>query len=105
MIQIYKSLSESDSTLKALDSIEPGCWINIVAPSEEELILVSKKTGVPLNFLRAPLDDEETSRIEIEGDFILIIVDIPFTEMEDNSLTYDTYPLAIIHTKNELITD
>ena len=24
--------------------------------------------------------------------------------MEDNSLTYDTYPLAIIHTKNELIT-
>ena len=28
MIQIYKSLSESDSTLKALDSIEPGCWVN-----------------------------------------------------------------------------
>ncbi|MDU5651435.1 MAG: magnesium transporter CorA family protein, partial [Clostridium perfringens] len=69
-----------------------------------ELLLISKKTGVPLEFLRAPLDDEETSRIEIEGDFILIIVDIPFTEMEDNSLTYDTYPLAIIHTKNELIT-
>ena len=29
MIQIYKSLSESDSTLKALDSIEPGCCISI----------------------------------------------------------------------------
>ena len=104
MIQIYKSLSESDSTLKALDSIEPGCWINIVAPSEEELILVSKKTGVPLNFLRAPLDDEETSRIDFEDNCTLVVVDIPFTEMEDNSLTYDTYPLAIIHTKNELIT-
>ena len=31
-------------------------------------------------------------------------MDIPFTEMEDNSLTYDTYPLAIIHTETELIT-
>lgn len=104
MIQIYKSLSESDGTLKKIASLEPGCWVNIIAPSQEELLLISKKTGVPLEFLRAPLDDEETSRIEIEGDFILIIVDIPFTEMEDNSLTYDTYPLAIIHTKNELIT-
>lgn len=104
MIQIYKSLSENDGTLKKIDSLEPGCWINIIAPSQEELLLISKKTGVPLEFLKASLDDEETSRIEIEGDFILIIVDIPFTEMEDNSLTYDTYPLAIIHTKNELIT-
>lgn len=104
MIQIYKSLSENDGTLKKIASLEPGCWVNIIAPSQEELLLISKKTGVPLEFLRAPLDDEETSRIEIQGDFILIIVDIPFTEMEDNSLTYDTYPLAIIHTKNELIT-
>ena len=104
MIQIYKSLSENDGTLKKIASLEPGCWVNIIAPSQEELLLISKKTGVPLEFLRAPLDDEETSRIEIEGDFILIIVDIPFTEMEDNSLTYDTYPVAIIHTKNELIT-
>ena len=31
-------------------------------------------------------------------------MDIPFTEMEDNSLTYDTYPLAIIHTEKQIIT-
>ena len=104
MIQIFKTSSEDNKILKQLDDIEQGCWINIVAPSDEELILISNKTGISLEFLKASLDDEETSRIEIEGDFILIIVDIPFTEMEDNSLTYDTYPLAIIHTKNELIT-
>ena len=104
MIQIYKSVSETNSSLKVLDSIENGCWINIVAPSEEELILISKKTGVPLSFLRAPLDDEETSRIDFEDGFTLVVVDIPFTEMEDNSLTYDTYPLAIIHSEKEIIT-
>ncbi len=104
MIQIYKSESELNSNLKMTDTIESGSWINIVAPSDEELILISKKTGVPLDFLKAALDDEETSRIDIEDDSLLVIVDIPFTEMEDNSLTYDTYPLAIIHTEKQLIT-
>lgn len=104
LIQIYKSESEFNSNLKSLDTIENGSWINVIAPSNEELILISKKTGVTLEFLKAALDDEETSRIEIEDDSILIIVDIPFTEMEDNSLTYDTYPLAIIHTDKQLIT-
>lgn len=104
MIQIYKSISEDNPTLKTLKNIENGCWINIVAPSDEELILISKKTNVPLEFLKAPLDDEETSRIDIEDNCLLVIVDIPFTEMEENSLTYDTYPLAIIHTEKQIIT-
>lgn len=104
MIKIYKSISETNPTLNTLSNIEPGCWVNMVAPSEEELILVSKKTGVPLNFLKAPLDDEETSRIDVENGALLVIVDIPFTEMEDNSLTYDTYPLGIIQTEREIIT-
>ncbi len=104
MIHIYKSISENDHTLKSLEAMEPGCWVNIVAPSEDELVLVSKKTGVPLDFLKAPLDDEETSRIDTEDNNTLIILDIPFTEMEDNSLTYDTYPIGIIHTEKEIIT-
>ena len=104
LIQIYKSESESNCKLKTLDTIENGSWINIVAPSDEELILISKKTGVNLDLLKSALDDEETSRIEIEDDALLVIVDIPFTEMEDNSLTYDTYPLSIIHTEKQIIT-
>jgi magnesium transporter len=40
----------------------------------------------------------------MEDNNLLVIVDIPFTEMEDNSLTYDSYPLSIIHTESTLIT-
>ena len=98
MIQIFKTIDDNNKNLKQLDNIEQGSWINIVAPSDEELILISNKTGISLDFLKSSLDDEETSRIDIEDDVISIIVDIPFTEMEDNSLTYDTYPLSIIHT-------
>ncbi|CDM67321.1 magnesium transporter, CorA family [Clostridium bornimense] len=104
MILIYKSLSESSPHLVKMDTIEPGCWINLIAPNEQELILTSKKTGVPMDFLKAALDDEESSRIETSDDNILFIVDIPFTEVEENTLTYDTYPLGIIHTNDYIIT-
>ena len=104
MYSIYKSSNDSLPSLSKIDNIEPGCWINIVAPSEEELTIISKETNVPIEFLKAPLDEEETSRIDIEDNNILVIVDIPFTEIDDNSLTYDTYPLAIIHAENVLIT-
>lgn len=46
--------------------------------------------------IKNALDEEETARIEVYGNNILIILDIPFTEMEENSLTYSTYPLSII---------
>ena len=72
MIQIYKSSSENNSSLTLLDNIETGCWINVVAPSDEELLLISKKTSVPLEFLKA-LDDEETSRIDIEDGNMIVI--------------------------------
>ncbi|MGL5649496.1 MAG: magnesium transporter CorA family protein [Clostridium sp.] len=104
MIQIFKTIDEKPLRLTTLENIEPGCWINIVAPSEEELLLISKKALIPLELLKASLDDEETSRIDIEDNILSVIVDIPFTEMEDNSLTYDTYPLSIIHSDNLLIT-
>jgi len=59
----------------------------MIDPSDEDLVFVSKNTNVPMDFLRAALDEEETSRIDIEN-CTLIIQDIPFTDMDDNSLTY-----------------
>lgn len=103
MIFLYKTPLESN-TLKKLDTIQTGCWINMIDPSEQEILLISKKTGVSLDFLNAALDEEETSRIDIEDNNILVIIDIPFAEMEENSLTYDTYPLGIIYTDYCLIT-
>jgi magnesium transporter len=102
MISIYKS--DSTGNLYNIEDMEPGSWINIVAPSDEEILLISQRLTIPIDFIRAALDEEEGSRIEIEDDSVLVILDIPFTDIDDNSLTYDTYPLAIINTKNILIT-
>lgn len=102
MICIYKTLN--NNLIEKIDNIEYGCWINIVQPSDQELIFISKKTNISLDLLNAALDEEETSRIDIEDSNILIIVDVPFTSIEENSLTYGTYPLGIISNDNYIVT-
>lgn len=102
MITIYRS--GANGILESIDSIEHGAWINMVDPSKEEILLISQRLNIPQDFIRAALDEEEGSRIEFEDNATLVIVDIPFTEIDDNSLTYDTYPLAIIYTEDIIIT-
>ena len=50
MICIYKT---SNNILERIDNIESGCWINIVQPSEQELLFISKKTDISLDLLNA----------------------------------------------------
>ena len=104
MIEVFKSIEGRIQKLSPNNLVDSGVWVNLVNPSEQEILYVSQKLDVPIDFIKAPLDEEETSRIDVEEDNILLIVDIPFSNMEENSLVYETYPLGIIHTKDALIT-
>lgn len=86
------------------NKMKHNIWINMVNPSEEELKEISKITDVSIEFLSYPLDEEETARIDMEKDAVLILFDIPFTDFEGNSLVYDTYPLGIIYVNDYIIT-
>ncbi|MBS4537050.1 magnesium transporter CorA family protein [Clostridium sp. D2Q-11] len=101
MLSIYKTI---DKTLLQLDEFEEGCWINLINPTEEELNKVHMELNVDMDFLKAPLDDEETSRLEIEDNQTFILVDIPMVEKEDESYVYYTFPLGIILYKKYIIT-
>ena len=100
---MYKVVKSTDAGLDELeiDRLEKGCWIDVVAPSEEELQEIAATTKIQMDFLTAPLDEEEKSRIEIEDDQILILVDIPFLRSNKD---YDTLPLGIIITENCITT-
>lgn len=104
MISFYKN--GDTNRLHEIDSIVPGCWINMIRPSDEELKLVETQLGVETDFLRAALDEEETSRIETEEDQTLIIVDVPVAEESDsnNSVVYSTLPVGIVVTAQNVIT-
>ena len=54
--------------------------------------------------LRAPLDEEERSRIETEDEYTLVLVDIPSIEERNGKDWYVTIPLGIITTSQVIIT-
>ena len=101
MKQLYLSTALD---FNEIDTFEPGAWINLVNPSQEESAQVADRFGIDIADLRAPLDVEETSRIAVEDDYTLIIVDVPTYEERNNKSYYVTIPLGIIVTDNAVIT-
>lgn len=89
---------------KEINTFEPGAWINLVNPSQEESVSLAEQFNIDITDLRAPLDLEETSRISVEDDYTLIIVDVPTYEERNNKSYYVTIPLGIIVTDNTVIT-
>ena len=100
MLSIQKTI---DKKMTRLDAIQDGCWINLTYPTEDELNTVSEALNVDPGFLRAALDEEETSRIDTEDGQTLIIIDVPAVE-KDDAVVYSTIPLGIIVTEKHIIT-
>lgn len=103
MIQFFKTAS--DKSMAPLAGFEPGCWVNLVAPTQEELVRVTRELGADPAFLRAALDEEESSRIDADDGQALIIVDFPRADKsEDNDAVYSTMPLGILVLENAIVT-
>ncbi len=86
-----------------IQNFEKGSWVSLIYPNEEEITRVAEALHVEEDFLRAALDEEETSRIDVEDDQTLIIVDVPVEEKKD-ALLYYTLPMGIIVTEENIIT-
>ena len=76
MLKITKT-TESQLIELTPDRIEVGAWINLVRPSADELNAVEAITEAPQDFIRSALDPEESSRIEIEDNHILVLINVP----------------------------
>ena len=97
-------LKTTETGLEKLEEFEPGSWIDLVSPTQAELRRVSVELDIPLDFLSAPLDEEEKSRVELEDGLTLVIVDIPVLVVEDDERGYSTIPLGMIVHRDYFIT-
>ena len=104
MLNFYKTV---DNRVLQIGAPEPGCWISVIRPTEAEVAYLSNDLGVEADFVRAALDEEESSRIESDEGQTLVIVDYPSAEEQDDenkSMLYTTLPMGIIITKDYVLT-
>lgn len=101
---MYEVFAMEDGRAVKIDEIRENVWINMVRPSEEEIMEVSTKLNICRECITAALDDEEGSRLEMQDDYSLILIDAPATEMRNQREEYATFPLSITVTPNAIIT-
>ncbi|MCI1749859.1 MAG: magnesium transporter CorA family protein [Megasphaera cerevisiae] len=101
MLQVYKHNNGHLEDNISLAAAEKGSWINVVNPDSEDLQLVSMVTEIPTDVLKTALDTEERSHVELEDNYIFVVINIPIILETDS---YDTLPLGIFITPDFIIT-
>ena len=101
MLTYYRSIG---GKLNIVDKFTVGCWVDVQRPSAEELAIVSRETGIEIDYLSYPLDPDERSRFEREDGQLLIIMQTSYRLGEESDIPFDTVPLGIMHTDHCLVT-
>ena len=101
MVKYYKT---DDRKIHEEKGPADGVWIDMYNPTVSEGEEIAEKLGIDISDLLAPLDDEESSRIELEDGYTLILVDIPALEIRHDKEAYTTIPLGIILASDMIIT-
>mgnify|MGYP000847463317 CR=1 FL=1 len=101
MISYFKTI---DGRIKKIEHYEVGCWINCIAPDSNEVQRLIDDFQIDPDFLRASLDEEESSHIDMEDGNTLIILDIPIAKKSEKNITYHTMPIGIMLTEKNVIT-
>lgn len=102
MIKIYKN-SLDDLSLKQIKEITPGCWIDVINPTEKEIEKLSNELLIDAEFINYILDDEEQPRIDSGKDTKLIMIDVPIQKEKRGISIVKTTPLAILIVRDDYI--
>ncbi len=101
MIRIYRS---ERGLLVPSEKIQENSWICVTHPTELELNYLETRLKIFPEFLRYPLDEEESPRLEREENQILMIIRVPTTLGSGLYVKYETLPIGIIITEEYIIT-
>lgn len=101
MIRIFKTI---DGSIHQIQEPQDDCWIALTNPTATEIFEISERFQIEVDDLRAPLDEEERSRIEVEDNYTLVLVDVPMIEERNDKDWYGTIPLGIIVTEKMIFT-
>ncbi len=108
MIQVFYTDPKTMGTYECEEGFSGGVnldnkWVHLTNPTDREIELVARVTGVSEDFLKVALDEEEKARIDEEDGNVLTVFDIPVIEEDDSYYTYDTIPFAFVIAKGVIV--
>lgn len=101
---MVKYFRTDNQILHEEEKMDDGAWVQMINPSIMECGEIADILNVDIEDIKAALDEEESSRIELQDGYTLILVDIPTIEIRHEKQTYTTIPLGIILTQDIIVT-
>lgn len=101
MLQYYMT---ENGRLQEMQTFKEGCWISMVAPVEKEIQYICEQYSLPDDVLKAALDTDERSRIEVDDNYTMVLVNIPTVEEQSDRELYSTIPMSILIVQDAMIT-
>lgn len=101
---MLKKYITDNGRIHEINEYVPGNWIVLIKPDGEEVEEVARHYDIDISDIRAALDDEESSRIDVNDEYTMIVCDIPSVEIRHKQTVYTTIPLGIIWTESMIIT-
>ncbi|MFN5317244.1 MAG: magnesium transporter CorA family protein [Bacteroidia bacterium] len=101
MITLYRTQNRK---LEEIQTPEPGCWINAVDPTEDELSWLLQQFPFSEEYLNDPLDIDEKARAERDDDVLFTLIKIPHFKGKKDEAPFITIPLGVIINNDYIIT-
>jgi len=92
------------NNLSVIDEWQPGCWIQVTCPTEEDQQWMEEQFHIPDYFLTDISDTDERARYEFDDGWRLVIIRIPYVKEVQSRTPYTTVPLGFIQKGDVIIT-
>lgn len=102
MVQFFEA--DASVPMRKREEFGPHCWVDMIAPTDDEIEDVAALTGIPEEMLKAALDEEETARAETDEGNSLFLFDTPVMRDTEEGDSYETLPLSVIYNEKCIVT-
>ena len=87
-----------------IDEWQPGCWVQITCPVEDDVRFLVDELHMPDYFITDVADADERARYDMDEGWLMIILRIPHLKSVNSRTPYTTIPLGVVLKGDVIIT-
>lgn len=99
-----RSFWNTKNGITPIDQWQPGCWVQITCPVEDDVNFLVNELHMPDYFLADVADADERARYDLDEGWLMIILRIPHLKSFSSRAPYTTIPLGVVLKGDAIIT-
>ncbi|MBQ3781274.1 MAG: magnesium transporter CorA family protein [Bacteroidaceae bacterium] len=99
-----RSYWNTKNGIAPLDEWQPGCWVQVTCPVEDDVKFLTDQLHMPDYFITDVADADERARYDMDDGWLMIILRIPHLKSINSRAPYTTIPLGVVLKGDVIVT-